>query len=145
MQTFQNCRRPVLYGSLGDHTPYVRRRHLRSYYSLGCRNNRGRFVEAMVVEDCRIQRILRTAKAKLGDREKNSRRSHLEHGCMKNRDVRLGGLISGERRSGQPKVNNYGEEGWVFGERNRSDYESRAVRSRRDPRGSSALWIVVGY
>jgi hypothetical protein len=64
---------------------------------------------------------------------------------MKNRDVRLGGLISGERRSGQPKVNNYGEEGWVFGERNRSDYESRAVRSRRDPRGSSALWIVVGY
>lgn len=94
--------------------PYVRRHHLRSYCSsLVSRNNRGRLAEVMVVEDCRIQRILRTAKAKaiLGDREGNSRRSHLEHGCMKNRDVRLGGLISGERRSGQPKVNNYGEEG----------------------------------
>lgn len=102
----------------------------------------------MVVEGCRIQQILRilcTAKAILGDRERNNRRSHLVHGCMKNRDVRLGDLISEERRSGQPKVNNYGEEGWAFWERNRSDYESRAVRSRRDPHGSSALWVMVGY
>lgn len=99
----------------------------------------------MAVEDCRIQRIQCTAKAILGDRERNSRRSHLVHGCMKNRDVCLGDLISRERRIGQPKVNNYGEEGWVFGERNRSDYESRAVRSRRDPRGSSASWVMVGY
>jgi hypothetical protein len=92
----------------------------------------------MGVEDCRRQLILR--KVKLSDLENGSRRSRLAHGCKKNRDGRLGGLISRKRR-GERFANNYGVEEWVAAARDCSSFESREVLARKDPRGNSALWI----
>lgn len=120
--------------------PDVLLRHPRRCCSLDRRGSRGRLGEVMDVEDYRSQLILR--KVKPSGLENGSRRSRLAHGCRKNQDERLGGLISRERR-GQRFANNYGVEERVVAARDCSSFESREALARRDPRGNSALWI--GY
>lgn len=132
--------RPVQYGNLEDLTPDVLLRHPRRCCSLDRRGSRGRLDEVMDVEDYRSQLILR--KVKPSGLENGSRRSRLAHGCRKNQDEHLGGLISRERR-GQRFANNYGVEERVAAARDCSSFESREALARRDPRGNSALWI--GY